>query len=84
MQEAEPPVVEGGAADAVGMVQNMFCTLPSAKDIKSKGTVIERRVAKCLSFFHSLVYNSFLQLNIVAKKKEYIKMIMKKFLRAKS
>ena len=85
MQEAEPPVVEGGAAVAVGMVQNVFCTLPSAKDIKSKGTVIERRVAKCLSFFHSLVYNSFFATKYSCKKKkEYIKMIMKKFLRAKS
>ena len=51
MQRAEPFEVVGGAAVAVGMVQNTFCTLPSAKAIKSKGTVIERRVAQCLSLF---------------------------------
>ena len=66
------------------MVQDTFCTLPSAKDIKSKGTVIERHVAKCLSLFlFHLKLLFLLRLNKVAIKKEYVKMTMKKFTRAK-
>ena len=52
------------------MVQDTFCTLPSAKDIKSKGTVIERHVAKCLSLFlFHLKLLFLLRLNKVAIKK---------------